>query len=81
MTSFQQKVENLLRSLPLESPKVEVHKTEHGNIIAVITSGSFDKMGEEERQKMVWDAVVSQMDAQEQAKIEFVFTNSLKDAA
>jgi hypothetical protein len=75
----QERVRDVLQSLPLERPEIYVVPAESGRLIATVVSESFDGMDEAERQERVWDAMLRQMTPLERSGVEFVFTISPHD--
>jgi acid stress-induced BolA-like protein IbaG/YrbA len=73
MADLEKKVTTALNGLGLANPDIQIHGLGR-TIMATVVSGSFSGMDEAERQRMVWEALRENLDEQERAAVEFVFT-------
>lgn len=73
MVDLNQKIARVLSALDLKDAEIDVQGVDH-SVIATIVSGSFEGMDEAERQSMVWNALLKQLDDRERGAVEFVFT-------
>ncbi len=69
-------ISRVLDGLGLDAPEINVHSTAFGKVTVVVTSPTFKKMPEHERQRLIWEAIANQLAPNEQRAIEFVFTNA-----
>ena len=74
MNELKTSVEQSLASLGLRNARIDVTMDEAGNVIATLESPQFDGLDEAERQAMVWNQLRADLPADEQARVEFVFT-------
>lgn len=65
-----------LRRLNVSQPVVQVIQGDFGKVMGIVVSPSFEGMGDEKRQHLVWDQVLKTLSPEDQSQIEFIFTNA-----
>lgn len=78
-TLLADKIKSVLKSLQLDQPTIGLTPGSLDRLIVEVTSTSFDEMPEEERQRLVWSALIRSLSSPEQDRIEYVLTNSPSD--
>ncbi|MEO6811514.1 MAG: hypothetical protein ABI353_20570 [Isosphaeraceae bacterium] len=78
---FQQRLLQTLKGLDLEEPEVRVVPGDQFKYLGIVVSRSFEGMDEAERQELVWERVLRTLDRDDQAQIEFIYTDTPSEIA
>ena len=81
MRDIGERLEEVLKSLPVESVDVEVRSTSPSRVIGLVESPTFEGMEDHERQALVWRHILDHMDEPERVRVEFVFTDAPSETA
>ena len=72
--TFKQNVKKILETLPLSGLVVEFDLVDGTRVVPIVTSDDFEKMDEGQRQRIVWQKLLDELDPYEQTRVEFVHT-------
>ena len=75
-SSLESRLRDFLESLDYSDKETRVEEVSPTNVIGVLTTPDFNGMDESERQEQVWAAIHDEFTPTEQARIEFIFTNT-----
>ncbi len=80
---FAEKLETILRELPLDDIEVRIIPGDRHSLryLASVVSPSFAAMSDADRQSLVWGQILDRLDESEQRRVEFVYTETPEEYA
>jgi len=73
---IKERLAESLKKIDLDDPIIRVVPGDHHRVVGIIVSPTFEGKDEAERQDIVWDRVLKDLDDQDQSRIEFLYTDT-----